>query len=181
MPAPFYVMDNSKSKRPRPVLSCFQCRNRKLKCNRAKPCEQCVKAGRPGECSFSPEADPPIVPDHGTEADLGENEPSPNPKKRPRPDAVEEIIGPRTKRDGGLGVIEDLQARVRALEERLSDQTSSFASNGLHVRSTAPAAASKYLGNVEVDGHRYRYRGQFNRAAVLNRVSSSKSTPSETP
>ena len=40
-------------KRQRPGLSCFECRRRKVKCNQARPCDQCTKGRRPG-CSYDP-------------------------------------------------------------------------------------------------------------------------------
>ena len=49
------------TKRNRIQLSCIHCRHAKLKCDREKPCSQCVKRGRASICSF----------------------PAPNPRKRP--------------------------------------------------------------------------------------------------
>ncbi|KAK1143201.1 hypothetical protein N8T08_006899 [Aspergillus melleus] len=40
-------------KRNRVPLSCGPCRHRKLKCNRAHPCENCVKRGDASSCSYA--------------------------------------------------------------------------------------------------------------------------------
>ena len=39
--------------RPRPILSCLNCRRKKLKCDRNSPCNQCIKSGRQSQCTFS--------------------------------------------------------------------------------------------------------------------------------
>lgn len=41
-------------KRTRVLLSCHPCRNSKLKCDRANPCGQCFKKGRPEACAYAP-------------------------------------------------------------------------------------------------------------------------------
>jgi hypothetical protein len=41
-------------KRRRPALSCEQCRRRKIKCDRAYPCSQCLQS-KTGSCSYSPD------------------------------------------------------------------------------------------------------------------------------
>ncbi|RDW95357.1 hypothetical protein BP5796_01120 [Coleophoma crateriformis] len=42
-----------KVSRPRPTLTCSECRHKKLKCDRAKPCDQCRKRGRVQFCSYA--------------------------------------------------------------------------------------------------------------------------------
>ncbi|RYP01167.1 hypothetical protein DL764_006290 [Monosporascus ibericus] len=42
------------AKRTRVLLSCGPCRNSKLKCDRATPCGQCLKKGRPDACVYAP-------------------------------------------------------------------------------------------------------------------------------
>jgi hypothetical protein len=44
------------TKRNRIQLSCSQCRHAKLKCDREKPCSQCIKKGRASLCTFPPPA-----------------------------------------------------------------------------------------------------------------------------
>ena len=45
-------------KRRRPALSCFECRRRKIKCDRNQPCNQCVQSRVP-RCSYDAESTPP--------------------------------------------------------------------------------------------------------------------------
>jgi hypothetical protein len=46
-------MDESNPrKRPRPVISCLRCRDKKLKCDRSSPCEKCVKAQIADTCTY---------------------------------------------------------------------------------------------------------------------------------
>ncbi|KAI1754500.1 hypothetical protein F4782DRAFT_528422 [Xylaria castorea] len=42
------------TKRTRVLLSCHLCRSSKLKCNRATPCGQCIKRGKPDACAYAP-------------------------------------------------------------------------------------------------------------------------------
>ncbi|KAI0875005.1 fungal-specific transcription factor domain-containing protein [Hypoxylon argillaceum] len=42
------------TKRTRVLLSCHPCRSSKLKCNRASPCGQCIKRGKPDACAYAP-------------------------------------------------------------------------------------------------------------------------------
>ncbi|KAJ9137748.1 Fungal transcriptional regulatory protein, N-terminal [Pleurostoma richardsiae] len=44
-------------KRNRPPKSCEPCRIRKLKCNRALPCDTCTKRGKDSLCQYAPNAD----------------------------------------------------------------------------------------------------------------------------
>jgi hypothetical protein len=44
-----------RSSKKRKVLSCFACRERKMKCDRVYPvCGRCVKTGRAGQCTYDP-------------------------------------------------------------------------------------------------------------------------------
>ena len=40
------------SQQPRQLLSCTKCRERKVKCDRTKPCSACCARGSPKECHF---------------------------------------------------------------------------------------------------------------------------------
>ena len=46
-------------KRQRVRLSCLECRRRKLSCDRAFPCERCIKSGNPDRCSYDSKHGPP--------------------------------------------------------------------------------------------------------------------------
>ena len=45
-------------KRKRKALSCYECRKRKLRCDRDTPCARCLKAGHPETCVYNPEVLP---------------------------------------------------------------------------------------------------------------------------
>lgn len=45
---------NGHTKRTRVLLSCAPCRNSKLKCDRATPCGQCLRKGKPDGCLYAP-------------------------------------------------------------------------------------------------------------------------------
>lgn len=55
-----YAVDMSentgKQRRQRAILSCNDCRRRKLACNRLQPCDRCIKGGIANSCAFGPEA-----------------------------------------------------------------------------------------------------------------------------
>jgi hypothetical protein len=44
------------SQQPRQLLSCTKCRERKVKCDRTKPCSACCARGAPKECHFVAES-----------------------------------------------------------------------------------------------------------------------------
>ncbi|KAK5326360.1 hypothetical protein LTR93_003222 [Exophiala xenobiotica] len=108
------------SKRPRPVISCLECRRKKLKCDRLDPCQQCIKIGRPGRCTYQSGQEP--VPNtaylHG----------HPSKRQRLNTPAAEDGNGDTAALEDyhspvpystGKGVVEDLQERVARLERAL--------------------------------------------------------------
>ena len=50
---PDEVIEPQPLRRRRPPLSCVTCRRRKLKCDRANPCGQCVRSKTTNECVFT--------------------------------------------------------------------------------------------------------------------------------
>lgn len=99
----------TRPKRPRPVLSCLECRRKKLKCDRLLPCQQCLKLGQPSTCAYAP----------GQEPELRSDEPASQfTSKRPRHDLSVE------KDEANTDGITSLNDRVRKLEEALRSQQS---------------------------------------------------------
>ncbi|KAL3480996.1 hypothetical protein BJX99DRAFT_194771 [Aspergillus californicus] len=162
-------------KRPRPVISCLRCREKKLKCDRVSPCENCAKVS--ADCVFQPGSGVPskrlrlAVPSQGSSGDQGNAESSGG--------------------GGGIGIIEDLQQRLKRVEQLLGIRTDvhlSLSSNtdGLGLsegnRNDQPVAegegeaedATPYEGTLVVKGTRTRYHGQNNRITLLNRFASAK-------
>ena len=127
----------SSLKRPRPVISCFQCRRKKLKCSRTLPCQQCLKIGKADTCSFQAGQEPETnVP--------GSVEP---PEKRSRAESNDlprenrhvdhaaaawapTVSSPST-RQTGMGLIEQLQQRVTNLENVVRLSRSNIRQNGI--------------------------------------------------
>ena len=56
---PYPSPQQQHTKRTRVLLSCAPCRGSKLKCDRATPCGQCMKRGRPDACAYAPRPEKP--------------------------------------------------------------------------------------------------------------------------
>ncbi|EPS27912.1 hypothetical protein PDE_02856 [Penicillium oxalicum 114-2] len=151
-----------KRPRPRPVVSCLRCREKKLKCDRTCPCQNCIKAGCRTECTYHtrPHADEP----QGCKSK----------KSRSSSEVDDTNHGPSLRL--GTGVVEDLQQRVARLEELLivrSDVSNStpvsMARTGESVqRRDSAVLALPYPGTLVVKGSRSRYHGQNSRVSLLN-------------
>ncbi|PLN76554.1 hypothetical protein BDW42DRAFT_178446 [Aspergillus taichungensis] len=163
-------------KRPRPVVSCLRCREKKLKCDRSMPCENCTKAGCPSDCMYNQSPASLDALPKAKRVHLG----SKAVDQHPVPDSRVE-----SERIAGVGLIEDLQLRLAKLEELLSvkpsanlsssrggsiREASSLQSNGI----AQPAIPPPFLGTVVVKGTRTRYHGQNNRISLLNQFSEAK-------
>lgn len=116
-------LPSATAKRPRPVISCLECRRKKLKCDRTHPCQQCIKIGRPGRCEYQSGQEPEVNVEYSPST----------PIKRPRlipptengiqgslenANTQRQLLPPPPKQ----GVIEDLQERVARLEHALLAQ-----------------------------------------------------------
>lgn len=122
---PTQESQSNATKRPRPVISCLECRRKKLKCDRSHPCQQCLKIGRPGRCQYQRGSEPETN---------GGLSPAAQPK-RPRLDfnpvaenQESSFITKKTPNETTLvqpkpGIIEDLQDRVAKLEKALISQS----------------------------------------------------------
>ncbi|KAJ5758050.1 uncharacterized protein N7511_006744 [Penicillium nucicola] len=119
-------MESQSRKRARPVVSCLRCREKKLKCDRVDPCENCIKAGHRADCAYN---------QHPTElasktkrvqlsADASSN--------------CEQLKG------FGTGIIEDLQQRLTRVEALLASRS---ASEGVAIQSSWLVAV--YTTNFE--------------------------------
>lgn len=113
-------------KRPRPVISCFECRKKKLKCDRLLPCHQCKKSGRTARCAYAAQENSP-----GPE---GHNSMSMRKKARPDNPNHQEVehwperADVRASVENGINAlittgivadVEDLKERVAQLERML--------------------------------------------------------------
>ncbi|RAQ42909.1 Zn2Cys6 transcription factor [Aspergillus flavus] len=161
-------------KRPRPVISCLRCREKKLKCDRVTPCENCTKAGCPADCVYN------------QGLNLNDN------VKRVRLSSatIDQQSAPRGESGGGagIGIIEDLQQRVIRLEERLvlgsrvvnpdlaEDVSVPQISSDLRPYEVVSESDTPrpFLGTLVVKGTRTRYHGQNNRITLLNQFPKAK-------
>ncbi|KAL2808285.1 hypothetical protein BJX63DRAFT_39821 [Aspergillus granulosus] len=183
-------------KRPRPIISCLRCREKKLKCDRVAPCENCRKAGCSSDCAFQ----------HAPEG-----------PKRPRlgdgPDQSLDL------EDGKVGIIEGLQHRLKRLEDILAMNPhnpflASFAFDKLGIwdagqavpplnglepflrmsspdapflraptsdaptdgppAPNVPSSTPPYPGVLVVKGTRTLYHGQTNRVSLLHQYTDAK-------
>ncbi|KAL2817932.1 hypothetical protein BDW59DRAFT_130268 [Aspergillus cavernicola] len=148
---------DSPRKRPRRVISCLRCRQKKLKCDRATPCENCCKAGCPSDCAFQ----------HG---------PGGEPKRirLDEPLVANRYVPPPNTT--GAGIIESLQHRLTRLEALLCvppDPTLPNISPS-HDNATLSSAPHPYLETLVVKGTRTRYHGQNSRITLLNQFAEAK-------
>ncbi|KAI9699963.1 MAG: hypothetical protein M1836_002497 [Candelina mexicana] len=120
-------------KRARPVLSCIECRRKKLKCDRSLPCGQCRKAGFAAQCTYN-KYEGSLSQNRAQQADGSESEGGERARKTARTSVIE---GSNTRTHSiehyklhplsavpasdKFGVVEDLQFRVAQLERGLSD------------------------------------------------------------
>ena len=133
----------SSLKRPRPVISCCECRRKKLKCSRTHPCQQCLKVGKADVCSFQAGQEP----EHPKVA--GSVEPSEKRSRMGSPlganglsrvDQHATRTGPASSpaasipsiRQAGMGLIEQLQQRIANLENAVGVPRRNIGLNGSH-------------------------------------------------
>ncbi|KAF2192169.1 hypothetical protein K469DRAFT_730819 [Zopfia rhizophila CBS 207.26] len=150
--------DASSRKRPRPVVSCLRCREKKLKCDRTAPCENCIKAQCGSECTYNQ------YPSSKTKNDVAQSSHQVHASGNPP----------------GLGSVEDLQQRVAKLEDLLSLRPSSAHTTTQNspalsnVTNQSSAASPRLLGTLVVKGSRSRYHGQNDRVTLLNQFIEAK-------
>ncbi|KAJ5308851.1 hypothetical protein N7508_004230 [Penicillium antarcticum] len=148
-------------KRARPVVSCLRCREKKLKCDRVDPCENCIKAGHRANCAYN---------QHPTEL----------PSKPKRVQLNIDASGNSEQLNGvGIGIIEDLQQRLARVEGLLAGQSAnvpavstqnSWPSNATVQHSSLQSS----MGTLVVKGSRSRYHGQNDRITLLNQFEEAK-------
>ena len=95
---------SQRNKRARPVVSCLRCREKKLKCDRVDPCENCVKAGSV-DCAYN-------------------QHPGPVPRAK-RIQLTTDIPQHSDQNANSIGIIEDVQQRLARVEELLAIRNAS--------------------------------------------------------
>ncbi|PYH42393.1 uncharacterized protein BP01DRAFT_346935 [Aspergillus saccharolyticus JOP 1030-1] len=152
-------------KRRRAVVSCFRCRDKKLRCDRVVPCENCIKADCPADCIFQS----PVKRSYRLAESVD-----------PVPDQTRQNVGQVR------GVLENIQHRLAVLEDRLQaasncTQSRTADTAGREERPLPQSSASQdcsspalYPGTLVVKGSRTRYHGQNNRTSLLNQFNDAK-------
>ena len=136
----------TKRPRPRPMVSCFECRRKKLKCDRLHPCMKCKNSGRSALCSYSENA----VPVTSSEQDGAE-------------------AGRRVRRRlGGEGTAGEGDVRISAGSARDVEIGDDRAALNPSLPRTPPVC-------VCIKGSRTRYHGLGDRMVMLDYVSPLKS------
>lgn len=171
---------DSSRKRPRPVVSCLRCREKKLKCDRLLPCQNCTKIpGGSTECTYNHDPTKSIPKSRPATNSPGDR--TPDLKNAPTLGNSVNII---QSNNGGVGVVEELQSRVARLEEllqvsgKLSNiQRSTSQSSPPHrisKRTNVPPRLIPGLCTLVVKGSRSRYHGQNDRITLLNQFPEAK-------
>jgi hypothetical protein len=108
------------TKRPRPVISCLECRRKKLKCDRTQPCQQCLKVGRPGRCQYQPGSEPEADATDSGSATAKRHQ-TRSPSNQHGHEFLSRVNGFSVEptQQAKTGIIEDLQERVARLEKAL--------------------------------------------------------------
>lgn len=169
----------SSRKRPRPVLSCVTCRQKKLKCNRETPaCQQCVIAGRQSECSYfnQPKAAAPPQGQRSISNQSHGNQARTVHQDAPAKSSYETFrsqspSGRQSTLHSARGVVEDLQHRVKRLEQHLDVDPRQMKTSLCH-GSQQPPAGGPHLdqGSVRMKGGRTRYYSSAHAVSLLNQV-----------
>jgi hypothetical protein len=167
-------------KRPRPVLSCFDCRRKKLKCSRMLPCAQCSKTGRASQCSYNEY--PPGAPSSEGAQDVSHSENGGEPRKTVRRKITEHHEDTESPSHGSittqtsvvrLGIMEDLQNRVERLENQLKTHNPSqdnLRDNRRNEDYRAKRYDTSFRGVVRLKDFTTRYHGQNQKVALVNHV-----------
>ena len=125
-------------KRRRPPKSCDPCRSRKVRCDRKFPCGQCERARTSLQCFYAPAvtANSPSGGDisHFAARSVREGHTPPSqpvdPQRQSRPPALTSQLLPLDQDQSQNKIIQDLQRRLRRLEEQLPYPPPSRATTG---------------------------------------------------
>jgi hypothetical protein len=155
-------------KRKRDVLSCVDCRRRKLKCDRGYPaCSRCVKGGIAAACTYQSFQGGSNGHDDDLDVSLEEDGP---PQKRPRgpfssrlTELVGEIRPPtnflqsKSSLSNESGVVRSLESRLAALERLLSHDSASEGFSPAESRRFIPATTRRRCD--EPESHIFKGKG----------------------
>jgi hypothetical protein len=179
-PSPANPITKIPQKRPRPVLSCLECRRKKLKCSRTLPCIQCTKASRATHCSYNEY--PSVIASSETAQDIPHAEDGGRARKIVRSSVLGQrkettSLSPRSNTNltslSKLGIIEDLQSRVERLENQLKGRATSMnhlRDDGFDDEYRAKHYNVRSRGIIHLKDSTTRYHGQNQKVALLIHV-----------
>ena len=157
--APAPLQHETSRKRARPTVSCFECRRKKLKCDRVQPCCQCVKGHREGLCQFA--VGPEAARSGGSRGKLRTGEDVLGGDGRDGSEA--ERLGKRARVDG--------EAPLSLAAGSVDDGVGEIDGDGDEAVSMPMPMPIPNLGRIYVKGTRSRYLGIADRMAMLDHVS----------
>ncbi|KAL4969871.1 Zn(II)2Cys6 transcription factor [Aspergillus stella-maris] len=188
-----------KRPRPRPVISCLRCREKKLKCDRVTPCENCRKAGCVSTCEYRDgqgsekrtrlepglaTAVHPFRVMSGTDSDVIED-------LQRRLKRVEELLAIRSESIGLTSIETEQNGVARSeegtREEQVAPSTGSrpqqILAAGAAIEAGTPPAPSFSArpdpGTLVVKGTRTRYHGPTSRMTILEEFEGAKDAVAE--
>ncbi|KAE9972737.1 hypothetical protein EG328_004829 [Venturia inaequalis] len=183
-------MDNGNEarKRPRPVVSCLRCRDKKLRCDRSIPCTNCAKVNIASDCVYNSQGIQSARKQQRTISP--ENDNADMSSFMSKSDGVSRFQGPGVVEtmQSRLSQVEDLdiQRRLCRIEEHLFiNKPSAVQHSNLcqfqhsegkaSPRSSTPGGAPPdFLGTLVVKGSKSRYHGQNDRITLLNQFPEAK-------
>lgn len=170
-----HIRDSHHPPRPRPVLSCFRCRRRKVKCDRLLPCRQCKLTGQAAHCIYS--AQSKSVAADGAHTGIGKN------SRRGLTDSshfyMEHSDHPSpvsVHAESGVGSnsesLQSIQQRLRKLERFCRTHSSTLevpADHGTDIRDTnTPVPSTDAALSIKISGP--RYHSQSYKKSLLHHV-----------
>ncbi|KAI0136813.1 hypothetical protein BJ170DRAFT_589774 [Xylariales sp. AK1849] len=150
-------------KRPRPVKSCIECRNRKLRCDRLCPCSQCQKSHR--NCRYAADGDVGNFSD-GSDVETPERAPKKNCTPVNHDLALRNYERPV---DMPPGVSDDYGMRLDRLEKIILSNSKSPSASDYTIRAAPLTSSSVTIRGLTVKGGlRTRFFGQNSTRVLLN-------------
>lgn len=156
------VAQKSRKRKQRAVLSCIDCRRRKLKCDRELPCNRCIKDGVSEKCAYTAEGEDALS--VGKRARVQRHQSSQAPLVLDGEQSAEALLGIRVVQLERQ--VNELQDIVRSLQNRSGERPSSSSDS---VSSEEPSPNS--VGLFKGKGVRTFYYGPTSPITVVAHVS----------
>lgn len=119
--------------RPRPLLSCLECKRKKIKCNRQLPCNQCRKLAESNKAARCVYASPPDSLSPVPDDSRAEYQPQRPPPSVSSGGLRTQYAAPTAALGGSNDAVIDLQHRVANIERLLAMPSAAFTPAASHV------------------------------------------------